>query len=104
MHFAYLYSRYPVISQTFCDTEMLALERRGWSFEIGSIHPPFTSFRHGHADKLQAPIYYAPPQQILQVWEREGRKVSRVAARLSVSPKKVRRILNRVGRRKPRRD
>ena len=38
---------------------------------------------------------------IPKVWEREGRKVSRVAARLSVSPKKVRRILNRVGRRKP---
>ena len=39
---------------------------------------------------------------IPKVWEREGRKVSRVAARLSVSPKKVRRILSRVGRRKPR--
>ena len=39
---------------------------------------------------------------IAQVWEREGRKVSRVAARLSISPKKVRRILGRVGRRKPR--
>ena len=39
---------------------------------------------------------------IPQVWEREGRKVSRVAARLSISPKKVRRILDRVGRRKPR--
>ena len=39
---------------------------------------------------------------IAQVWEREGRKVSRVAARLSISPKKVRRILARVGRRKPR--
>lgn len=39
---------------------------------------------------------------IPRVWEREGRKVSRVAARLSISPKKVRRILDRVGRRKPR--
>jgi hypothetical protein len=38
---------------------------------------------------------------IPKVWEREGRKVSRVAARLSVSPKKVRRILSRAGRRKP---
>jgi len=35
---------------------------------------------------------------IPKVWEREGRKVSRVATRLSVSPKKVRRILNRVAR------
>ena len=38
---------------------------------------------------------------IARVWEREGRKVSRVATRLSISPKKVRRILARIGRRKP---
>jgi tetratricopeptide (TPR) repeat protein len=38
---------------------------------------------------------------IARVWEREGRKVSRVASRLAISPKKVRRILARVGRRKP---
>jgi tetratricopeptide (TPR) repeat protein len=34
---------------------------------------------------------------IPKVWEREGRKISRVAARLSISPKKVRRILNAMG-------
>jgi tetratricopeptide (TPR) repeat protein len=34
---------------------------------------------------------------IPKVWEHEGRKVSRVAAKLSVSPKKVRRILSRLG-------
>jgi tetratricopeptide (TPR) repeat protein len=34
---------------------------------------------------------------IPQVWEREGRKVSRVAERLSISPKKVRRILQSAG-------
>jgi tetratricopeptide (TPR) repeat protein len=34
---------------------------------------------------------------IPRVWEREGRKVSRVATRLSVSPKKVRRILKQAG-------
>ncbi|MGC2660757.1 MAG: hypothetical protein WA324_22605 [Bryobacteraceae bacterium] len=34
---------------------------------------------------------------IPKVWEREDRKVSRVAKRLSVSPKKVRRILRRLG-------
>jgi hypothetical protein len=37
---------------------------------------------------------------IPKVWEREGRKVSRVATRLSMSPKKVRRILGRVSSRK----
>ena len=34
---------------------------------------------------------------IPRVWEREGRKVSRVAGKLSISPKKVRRILHAVG-------
>ena len=29
MRLAYLYSRYPVVSQTFCDSEMLALEAMG---------------------------------------------------------------------------
>jgi tetratricopeptide (TPR) repeat protein len=34
---------------------------------------------------------------IPRVWEREGRKVSRVAEKLSISPKKVRRILHSAG-------
>ncbi len=34
---------------------------------------------------------------IPKVWMREGRKISRVAARLSISPKKVRRILRNAG-------
>lgn len=34
---------------------------------------------------------------IPKVWEREGRKVSRVAEKLSISPKKVRRILHSAG-------
>lgn len=37
---------------------------------------------------------------IPKVWQREGRKVSRVAKRLSISPKKVRRILDKIGRNK----
>jgi tetratricopeptide (TPR) repeat protein len=39
---------------------------------------------------------------IARVFEREGKKVSRVAKRLKISPKKVRRILARSGKRKPR--
>ena len=35
---------------------------------------------------------------IPRVWEKEGKKVQRVARRLSVSPKKVRRILKRLGK------
>jgi tetratricopeptide (TPR) repeat protein len=34
---------------------------------------------------------------IPKVWEREGRKIARVADKLSISPKKVRRILNAAG-------
>jgi glycosyltransferase involved in cell wall biosynthesis len=73
MRLGYLYSRYPVISQTFCDTEMLALEQLGMPLEIGSVYPPLTSLRHEHLSRLRAPIRYAPPQQILRVWEKKAK-------------------------------
>jgi len=73
MRLGYLYSRYPVISQTFCDGEMLALEQLGVSLEIGSVYPPLTSLRHEHITRLRAPIRYAPPQQILRIWERRAK-------------------------------
>jgi len=74
---AYLYSRYPVLSQTFCDMEMLALERKGFNLTIGSIHPPLTSIRHPHAGRLQAPVHYAPPPPILELWEKRCRQQNR---------------------------
>lgn len=74
MRIAYLYSRYPVLSQTFCDTEMLELERRGFPLLIGSIHPPLTSIRHAHAARLQAKVHYAPPPAILRVWEEKTKE------------------------------
>ena len=73
MRLGYLYSRYPVISQTFCDTEMLALEQLGMPLEIGSVYPPLTSLRHEHLSRLRAPIRYAPPQQILRIWEKKAK-------------------------------
>jgi glycosyltransferase involved in cell wall biosynthesis len=69
----YLYSRYPVISQTFCDAEMLALEGLGVALEIGSIYPPLTSLRHEHISRFCAPIRYAPPQKILRIWEKNAK-------------------------------
>jgi len=66
---AYLFSRYPVVSQTFCDTEMLALERHGARLEVHAIHPPDTSFRHAHLRALKAPVRYAPPAPILKAYE-----------------------------------
>jgi colanic acid/amylovoran biosynthesis glycosyltransferase len=72
MRLGYLYSRYPVISQTFCDTEMLALEKLGFSLEIGSVYPPLSSLRHAHGARLRAPVRYAPPQPVLRVWEKNA--------------------------------
>lgn len=74
MRLAYLYSRYPVLSQTFCDTEMIELERKGFDLFIGSVHPPLTTMRHAHAARLRAPIHYAPPGPVLQVWETRAKK------------------------------
>jgi tetratricopeptide (TPR) repeat protein len=70
----------------------------------GSIHPALKAWSQGAVgDKTFRQISDEFAEIVIaRVWEREGRKVSRVAARLSISPKKVRRILARVGRRKPR--
>jgi glycosyltransferase involved in cell wall biosynthesis len=73
MRLGYLYSRYPVISQTFCDAEMLALEQRGIELVIGSVYPPLTSLRHEYISRLSAPIHYAPPQEILKILERNAK-------------------------------
>ena len=70
----------------------------------GSVDPTLRAWSQGSiGDKTFQQISEEFAELIIpKVWEREGRKISRVAARLSMSPKKVRRILGRVGRRKPR--
>src|SRR6266487_386907 len=77
MRLGYFYSRYPVISQTFCDMEMLALERLGLPLEIGSVYPPLTSLRHEHISRLRAPVRYAPPQEILKIWEKAAKTTAK---------------------------
>ena len=77
MRLGYLYSRYPVLSQTFCDMEMLELERRGFELAVGSIHPPLTSIRHPHTGRLKAPVHYAPPAPIMRLWEEKARDEKR---------------------------
>jgi tetratricopeptide (TPR) repeat protein len=69
----------------------------------GSVNPTLRAWSQGSVgDKTFKQISEEFAELVIpKVWEREGRKVSRVAARLSVSPKKVRRILNRVRRPKP---
>lgn len=63
---AYVYSRFPVVSQTFCDAEMLALEQRGWELVVASLNAPPSSFRHPHLADLRAPVLYPPPPELLQ--------------------------------------
>jgi tetratricopeptide (TPR) repeat protein len=69
----------------------------------GSVNPTLRAWSQGSVgDKTFQQITEEFAELIIpKVWEREGRKISRVATRLSISPKKVRRILGRVGRRKP---
>jgi tetratricopeptide (TPR) repeat protein len=68
----------------------------------GRIDPQLRAWSQGSiGDKTFQQIAEEFAELIVpKVWEREGRKVSRVATRLSMSPKKVRRILSKVGRRK----
>ena len=60
MRLGYLYSRYPVISQTFCDAEMLALEQRGIELVIGSVYPRSRSVSIVCAAARPAPIRTVP--------------------------------------------
>ncbi len=62
---AYLFSRYPVRSQTFTDNEMLGLEARGWELTAASIQPPVESFRQPNLASLKAPVLYSPPSAVL---------------------------------------
>ena len=73
MRLGYLYSRYPVLSQTFCDSEMLELERLGFELVVGSIYPPHTTMRHEQAKRLHVRVQYAPPQAVLRIWERDAK-------------------------------
>ncbi|MFL6539374.1 MAG: glycosyltransferase family 4 protein [Chthoniobacterales bacterium] len=66
MRLGYLYSRYPVLSQTFCDTEMLELERRGFELLVASVYPPKTPIRHEYLANLQAKVHYAPEKRGLE--------------------------------------
>ena len=69
----------------------------------GSVNPVLRAWSQGAVgDKTFQQITEEFAELIIpKVWEREGRKISRVATRLSMSPKKVRRILGRASNRKP---
>ena len=77
MRLGYLFSRYPVLSQTFCDAEMLELERREHEIILGSLYPPKTTLRHEYLKKLRAPIRYAPPSRALDALARKAKRKGR---------------------------
>ena len=77
MRLGYLYSRYPVLSQTFCDAEMLELERREHEIILASLYPPKTALRHEYLKKLRAPIRYAPPSRELDALARKAKRAGR---------------------------
>src|SRR6184192_2218482 len=77
MRLGYLYSRYPVLSQTFCDAEMLELERRDHKIVLGSLYPPKTALRHEYLTRLRAPIRYAPSSRDLDALARKAKRKGR---------------------------
>lgn len=66
----------------------------------GSVDPVLRAWSQGMTgDKTFQQLAEQFAELVIpKVWEQEEKKVQRVAKRLSVSPKKVRRILNRVGK------
>jgi glycosyltransferase involved in cell wall biosynthesis len=82
MRLGYLYSRYPVLSQTFCDAEMLELERGGHEIVLGSMYPPKTELRHEYLSRLRAHIHYAPSSGKLDVLARKAKRRGRWPATL----------------------
>ncbi|MGZ5552549.1 MAG: hypothetical protein ACXWHF_02810, partial [Chthoniobacterales bacterium] len=77
MRLGYLYSRYPVLSQTFCDAEMLELERRGFELVVASMYPPKTAVRHEYLERFKAPIRYAPDKPVLEKLVRDAKHSGR---------------------------
>ena len=71
---AYLFARYPVPSQTFCDSEILALEELGLSLEIHATSPPRSTFRHERLARLAAETCYLPPGKLLRSHELRARQ------------------------------
>ncbi len=77
MRLGYLYSRYPVLSQTFCDTEMLELERRGCELVIASMYPPKTEVRHEYLTRFRARPIYAPERRDLEKMVKKAKRAGR---------------------------
>jgi hypothetical protein len=79
--------------QDYIWSDLQTLKRR--SFRTDSLNSTLLEWSQGEVgDKSFQQIAEEFAELIIpKVWEREGRKVSRVAKRLAISPKKVRRVL-----------
>jgi len=66
---AYLFARYPIPSQTYVDTEMLALEALGLPLEIDTTSPPKLVFRHERLANLRAETHLLPPPRMVRAHE-----------------------------------
>src|SRR4029078_764184 len=88
MRLGYLYSRYPVLSQTFCDAAMLELEQREHEIILGSLYPPKTALRHEYLKKLRAPIRYAPSSREIVALPRRANRPRRGRSALVAKNKK----------------
>ena len=56
---AYVVKRFPRLSETFILDEIIALEKRGLSIKVISIHPTDTKV-HKHFRRVRAPVFYIP--------------------------------------------
>lgn len=70
----YLFSRYPVLSHTFCDNEILGLQARGWEIVVGSVSPPKNDFRHDRLNEARTRVVYAPGGSVRKVFEARARR------------------------------
>ena len=71
---------YPRLSETFIAQELLALEQRGYRFDIWSLRQPYDGGRtHPIHDKIRAGLRYLPeylyqePMRVLRAWWRVRR-------------------------------
>jgi broad specificity phosphatase PhoE len=77
--------------------DLQALRKRVWG--EGSVDAKLREWSHGvtHNKTFQQLEEEFAEFLIPKIWEHEDRKVSRVADKLKVSPKKVRRVLSHLG-------
>jgi hypothetical protein len=88
------------LDHSFHDTaweDLRALKAR--VLKSQTVHETLLAWSHGAVgDRTFREISEHFAEIIIpKVWEAEGRKIARVATRLSISPKKVRRALSRAG-------